>query len=63
MLMHPTIDQLRTLKLDGMADALVEPQAQDKTKDTDHAAWLALQLDREEANRNTNRFQRRLPRS
>ena len=30
MLTHPTIDQLRALKLDGMADAFVELQAQDQ---------------------------------
>ena len=29
MLTHPTLDQLRALKLDGMADAFVELQAQD----------------------------------
>ena len=29
MLMHPTIDQLRALKLDGMADAFTELQSQD----------------------------------
>ena len=31
MLTHPTIDQLRALKLDGMADAFVELQAQVRT--------------------------------
>ena len=29
MLTHPTINQLRELKLDGMADAFAELQAQD----------------------------------
>ena len=37
MLTHPTIDQLRALKLDGMADAFVDLQAQDRAKDLDHA--------------------------
>jgi DNA replication protein DnaC len=60
MLTHPTIDQLRALKLDGMADAFVNLQAQDRAKDLDHAEWLALLLDREAANRNTKRFQSRL---
>jgi DNA replication protein DnaC len=60
MLTHPTIDQLRALKLDGMADAFTELQAQDRAKDLDHAEWLALLLDREAANRNTKRFQSRL---
>ena len=44
MLTHPTIDQLRALKLDGMADAFVDLQAQDRAKDLDHAEWLALEL-------------------
>ncbi|MFM8535981.1 MAG: IS21-like element helper ATPase IstB [Acidimicrobiia bacterium] len=60
MLTHPTIDQLRTLKLDGMAEAFTELQSQDGAKDLDHAEWLALLLDREAANRNTKRFQSRL---
>jgi len=60
MLTHPTIDQLRTLKLDGMADAFTELQSQDSAKDLDHAEWLALLLDREAAARNTRRFQSRL---
>src|ERR1035437_99180 len=50
MLTHPTIDQLRALKLDGMADAFGDLQAQDRAKDLDHAEWLALLLDREVAN-------------
>ena len=40
MLTHPTIDQLRALKLDGMADAFTELQSQDRAKDLDHAEWL-----------------------
>ena len=47
MLEHPTIDQLRALKLDGMADAFVELQSQDRAKDLSHAEWLALLIDRE----------------
>jgi DNA replication protein DnaC len=60
MLTHPTIDQLRTLKLDGMADAFIELQAQDKARDLAHVEWLALLLDREAASRSTRRFQIRL---
>ena len=60
MLTHPTIDLLRELKLDGMADAFVELQAQDRSADLGHAEWLALLLDREAAKRNTNRVQTRL---
>ncbi len=60
MLMHPTLDQLRALKLDGMADAFVELQSQDNARDLSHAEWLALLLDREAAKRDTSRFQTRL---
>src|ERR1700748_1982778 len=59
MLTHPTLDQLRALKLDGMAQAFIELEAQE-TRDLAHAEWLALLLDREAANRNTRRFQIRL---
>jgi DNA replication protein DnaC len=60
MLKHPTIDQLRELKLDGMADAFIELEAQDRAKDLGHAEWLALLVDREAASRNTRRVQSRL---
>jgi DNA replication protein DnaC len=57
MLTHPTLDQLRTLRLDGMADAFIELQSQPQAADLAHAEWLALLLDREAADRNTKRFQ------
>jgi len=57
MLTHPTLDQLRAMKLDGMAQAFVELEAQDEVHNLAHAEWLALLLDREAANRNTKRFQ------
>ena len=60
MLTHPTIDLLRELKLDGMAEAFTELQAQDRSAELGHAEWLALLLDREQARRNTNRVQTRL---
>src|ERR1700739_4806350 len=60
MLTHPTLDQLRALKLDGMAQAFLELEAQEEARDLAHAEWLALLLDREAANRNTRRFQTRL---
>jgi DNA replication protein DnaC len=60
MLTHPTLDQLRALKLDGMADAFVELETQDRSKDLTHAEWLALLIDREVANRSTGRFRSRL---
>ncbi len=60
MLNHPTLDQLKDLKLSGMADAFIELQAQDQANDLGHAEWLALLLDREAANRDTKRVNTRL---
>ena len=60
MLTHPTIDQLRALRLDGMADAFIELQTQDHAKDLGPAEWLALMHDREAAHRGTQRFKSRL---
>src|SRR6201987_3531451 len=60
MLTHPTLDQLRALQLDGMAQAFIELEAQEDPRDLAPAEWLALLLDREAANRNTRRFQIRL---
>jgi DNA replication protein DnaC len=60
MLTHPTLDQLRALKLDGMADAFLELEQRDAARDLTHAEWLALLLDREIANRTTKRTQIRL---
>lgn len=60
MLTHPTLEQMRALKLDGMVQAFLELAAQEEVRDLGHAEWLALLLDREAANRNTRRFQTRL---
>jgi DNA replication protein DnaC len=60
MLTHPTLDQLRALKLDGMAQAFLELEAQEESRNLAHPEWLALLLDREAASRNTKRFQSRL---
>jgi DNA replication protein DnaC len=60
MLTHPTVNLLRELKLDGMAEAFAELQQQDRAKELDHAEWLALLIDREAASRSTNRFRSRL---
>jgi DNA replication protein DnaC len=60
MLTHPTLDQLRALKLDGMADAFLELEQQDAARDLTHAEWLALLIDREMANRTTKSTQIRL---
>jgi DNA replication protein DnaC len=60
MLTHPTLDQLRALKLDGMVQAFIELEAQEETRNLAHAEWLAFLLDREAADRGTRRFQARL---
>ena len=49
MLDHPAIDQLKALKLDGMAEAFVELANQDASGDMSHAEWLGLLIDREAA--------------
>jgi DNA replication protein DnaC len=60
MLTHPTLEQLRALKLDGMADAFIELEQQGAARDLNHAEWLALLLDREIAERTTQRTRVRL---
>jgi DNA replication protein DnaC len=60
MLTHPILDQLRTLRFDGMAAAFIELQNNSEAADLTHAEWLALLLDREAADRDTKRFQVRL---
>lgn len=60
MLPHPTLDQLKALKLEGMADAFAELSAQDAARDLTPADWLALLVDREAAHRGTKRFKSRL---
>ena len=60
MLTHPTLDQLKELKLDGMAEAFTELEAQDGTAALNHAEWLALLIDRETSSRATKRFQTRM---
>ena len=60
MLTHPTLDQLKALKFDGMAEAFAELQTQDGTASLSHAEWLGLLVDRETANRETKRFESRM---
>jgi DNA replication protein DnaC len=60
MLDHPTLDQLRSLKLDDMAEAFTEMQSQDGSADRTHAEWLGLLTDRETASRETKRFESRM---
>jgi len=60
MLDHPTLNHLRALKLDGMAEAFAELQRQDDAAELSHAEWLGLLIDREAANRSTKRYQSRM---
>lgn len=60
MLQHPTHDRLKALRLDGMAEAFAELQAQDRAADLTHAEWLGLLADREEASRETKRYETRI---
>ncbi|WVX47495.1 hypothetical protein ROLI_005630 [Roseobacter fucihabitans] len=41
MLDHPTLDQLKTLRLDGMAEAFAEMLTQDSSADLTHADLTA----------------------
>lgn len=60
MLPHPVIQQLRTLKLDGMALALHEQQEQPSLRELSFEERLTLLVDRERACRDTKGLQRRL---
>lgn len=60
MLLHPVIQQLRTLKLDGMALALQEQQEQPSMRELSFEERLTLLLERERAIRDTKGMQRRL---
>lgn len=60
MLDHPTLNHLRALKLDGMAEAFAELQRQDGAAELSHAEWLGLLIDREAASRSTKRYQSRM---
>jgi len=60
MLQHPTLDQLRHLKLHGMAQAFTELGDNPQAEELAHAEWLALLLDREEGLRNDRRLTYRL---
>jgi len=60
MLQHPTHDRLKALRLDGMADAFADLQTQDRAADLTHAEWLGLLADREEASRETKRYEARM---
>ena len=60
MLDHPTLNRLRELKLDGMAEAFAELQRNDDAAALTHAEWLGLLIDREATHRSTKRYQSRM---
>ena len=60
MLKHPTLDQLHTLGLYGMAKAFADLADAGQAKDLAHADWLALLLDREGSWRRDKRLTARL---
>ncbi len=60
MLHHPTLDQLKQLRLQGMADAFADMLGKAEADQLAHGDWLALLLDREVAERNHRRLQYRL---
>ncbi len=60
MLTHPTLDQMATLGLTGMADAWKALAEQDPGQALDRNEWLGLMLDRETAARADKRFANRL---
>lgn len=60
MLIHPTLDQLKELKLTGMAEAFAEMNESSQANDLSHPEWLALLLDREATERTNKRLKRLL---
>jgi len=57
MLAHPTLDHLKAMRLDGMAEAFADLQVQDAAADLSHAEWIGLLVDREVSSRETRRFE------
>ena len=60
MLTHPTLEQLKELKLTGMAEAFSEIWESPQAQDLSHPEWLALLLDREACERSNKRLNRLL---
>ena len=56
MLINPTLDKLRSMKLDGMVLALQEQLELKNAKELDFEQRLALLVDREMLNRDNKRF-------
>ena len=60
MLIHPTVERLRSLGLAAMADTLIELQNNPEAAEMAHADWLGLLIDREATFRDNRRLSRRL---
>jgi DNA replication protein DnaC len=60
MLIHPTVERLRSLGLAAMADTLIELQDHPEATEMPHADWLGLLIDREATCRDNRRLARRL---
>ncbi len=60
MLIHPTVERLRSLGLAAMADTLIELQNNPEAAEMPHADWLGLPIDREATFRDNRRLSRRL---
>jgi DNA replication protein DnaC len=60
MLIHPTVERLRSLGLAAMADTLIELQNNPEAAEMPHADWLGLLIDREATFRDNRRLSRRL---
>ena len=60
MLIHPTIEQLQALGLQGMAKAFRELQENADVQALPHGDWLALLLEREATHRHDRRLAARL---
>jgi DNA replication protein DnaC len=60
MLTHPTLEQMQTLGLKGMADAYRDLAEHGQTEQLNKEDWLALMLDREAATRADKRLANRL---
>jgi DNA replication protein DnaC len=60
MLTHPTLEQMTSLGLTGMAAAWRTLAEQDPAENLSRNEWLGLMLDRESAQRSDKRFANRL---
>jgi len=60
MLIHPTVERLRTLGLAAMADAFIELQNAPDAGELSREDWLGLLVDREATSRENKRLARRL---